>query len=97
MSQATEIKPIENIETLTVELTILEMRHNDAVNYDLNNKHVGSMEMIKLIAMYRGKIAMINWKQKEDRNTCLKHIMNHFDKQDFSNDMKSIVSDACSK
>lgn len=94
MSQPTEI---ENIKTLTFGLAILEMRYNDATYYDLDNKRTVKEDMIRLIAKYRGKIAMINWKQKEDRNTCLKHIMNHFDKQDFSNDMKSIVSDACSK
>lgn len=48
-----------------------------------------SMEVYVL----KGKIAKIEHQQKEDLNTCLKYIMNHFDKKDLEKDIDKLVSE----
>lgn len=54
--------------------------------------YIGNANVCKRIGVLKGKIAKIEHQQKEDLNTCLKHIMNHFDKKDLEKDIDKLFS-----
>lgn len=57
-----------------------------------NGTYISDVDVCKRMGVLKGKIAKIEHQQKEDLNTCLKHIMNHFDKKDLENDIDKLVS-----
>lgn len=54
--------------------------------------YISDVDVCKRMGVLKGKIVKIEHQQKEDLNTCLKHIMNHFDKKDLEKDIDKLVS-----
>ncbi len=67
----------------------------DHANIQNNDKYYDthSADFYQKLSNLKGRITKIKWQQKEDRNLCLKYIAQSLERQNFKDDINSLVND----